>query len=457
MSTKSHEMDMTHGGLALKILVFALPLMLSGILQALFNAADVVVVGRFSGSESLAAVGSASSLGNLLLNLFIGFSVSTNILVARAYGAKNQREIDLTVHTSMLVGVIGGILVGTLGIFLSRNVLLLMGTPDDVIDLSVIYFNVCMIGEPAILIYNFGSAIMRAIGDTRRPLYIITLSGALNVILNLIFVIVFKLGVLGVALATVISQYLSAVLIVICLIKSKTAIKLDLKKLGIDKKVLVKIIKIGLPSGLQGIVFSLSNIVLQSAVNSFGSATMAGSAAAANIEGFIYVAMNAFYQAAMTFTGQNAGANKYNRVKKSFFISMLYVTIAGLLLGNGAYLLINPLLGLYTDSAAALAEGAKRALCVMPLYFLCGAQEVVVGCIRGLGYSVVPMIVSLIGACGLRLVWVFTVFKMHRSLIVLFLSYPITWTIILIAHCIYLYFVYNKSAHQSNENIRPAS
>lgn len=449
MSTKSHEMDMTHGGLAGKILIFALPLMLSGVLQALFNAADVVVVGRFSGSESLAAVGSAGSLGNLLLNLFIGFSVSTNILVARAYGAKNQREIDLTIHTSMLVSVIGGILVGALGIFLSKDVLLLMGTPDDVIDLSVIYFNVCMIGEPAILVYNFGSAILRAVGDTKRPLYIITLSGILNVVLNLIFVIYCGLGVLGVALATIISQYLSAVLIVVCLMKSKTSIKLDFKKLGIDKKVLIKIVKIGLPSGLQGIVFSLSNIVLQSAINSFGSATMAGCAAAANIESFIYIAMNAFYQSTMTFTGQNAGANKYDRVKKSFFISMLYVTIAGILLGNLAYVFINPLLKLYTDSASALAEGARRALCVLPLYFLCGAQEVVVGCIRGLGYSVVPMIVSLIGACGLRLVWVFTIFKMHRSLITLFLSYPITWIIILIAHCIYLYFVYKKSAQSS--------
>lgn len=446
MSTKSHEMDMTSGGLAGKILIFALPLMLSGILQALFNAADVVVVGRFTGSEALAAVGSAGSLGNLLLNLFIGFSVSTNILVARAYGAKNRQEIDQTVHTSMLVSVIGGVLVGALGIFLSKDVLLLMGTPDDVIDLSVVYFNVCMLGEPAILIYNFGSAILRAVGDTRRPLYIITLSGILNVVLNLIFVICFKLGVLGVALATITSQYLSAILIVIYLMKSKSSIKLDIKKLAISKKILVKIIQIGLPSGLQGIVFSLSNIVLQSAINSFGSATMAGCAAASNIEGFIYVAMNAFYQSAMTFTGQNAGANKYDRVKKSFFISMLYVTIAGLILGNVTYLFINPLLGLYTDSAAALAEGAKRALCVLPLYFLCGAQEVVVGCIRGLGYSVVPMIVSLIGACGLRLVWVFTIFKMHRSLITLFLSYPITWAIILVAHCIYLYFVYTKSA-----------
>ena len=446
---KSHEMDMTHGGLAGKILIFSLPLMLSGVLQVLFNAADVIVVGRFTGREALAAVGSTTSLGNLFINFFIGLSVSTNILVARAYGANDRRKIEKTVHTSMLVSAIGGVLIGLLGICFSRGALLLMGTPDDVLELAVTYFNICMIGEPAILIYNFGSAILRATGDTQRPLYIITLSGVLNVILNLIFVIVFKLGVAGVALATIISQYLSAILIVLCLMLSKSSTRLELKKLCIDKRVLKELLRIGIPSGLQGTIFSLSNIVLQSAINSFGSATMAGSAAAANFEGFVYTAMNAFYHSTMTFTGQNAGAGNYKRVKKSFFINLAYVTATGLILGNTAILFSRQLVSVYTSDPAAISEGMIRMLYVCSAYFLCGTMEVAVGCIRGLGYSVVPMVTSLIGACGIRILWVLTVFQAHRSIGVLFFSYPLSWFITFSAHCVYLYFVYKKSAHQA--------
>ena len=409
---KSYEMDMCSGPLLSKILVFSIPLMLSGILQLLFNAADIIVVGRFTGSEALAAVGSTSALINLIINLFIGISVGANVVVARFYGARDVDGVHEAVHTSILTAIIGGIILIFVGVLLAKPLLELMGTPEDVIDLSVLYMRIYFVGMPAFMLYNFGAAILRAIGDTKRPLYFLTLSGVVNVVLNLFFVIVFKMGVAGVALATIISQAISAVLIVLCLIKMEGPCHLDLKHLQFHGKTLAAMLRIGLPAGLQGAVFSISNVLIQSSVNSFGSLVMAGNTAASNIEGFVYTAMNAVYQTSLSFTSQNMGAKQFKRVDKILMECLLVVAVVGLVLGNGAYFLGNQLIRLSFVSAT---------------YFLCGLMDVMVGSIRGLGYSIMPMLVSLTGACLFRVIWIFTIFQLDRTLECLYISYPISW------------------------------
>lgn len=448
--SKSYEIDMCHGPLGGKIIVFALPLMLSSMLQLLFNAADVIVVGRFAGSEALAAVGSNGPLINLMVNLFIGLSVGVNVIVAREYGAKRHNDISTTVHTAVLISVIGGFLIAAIGIPFSKTALKLMGSPDNVIDLSSLYLKIYFAGMPATLVYNFGSAILRASGDTKRPLYFLLTAGIINVLLNLFFVIVCKMSVAGVALATVISQVISAVMIIRCLMYDKGSLKLDLRKLKINKRKFIQIIKIGLPAGLQGMVFSLSNIVLQSAINSFGSDAMAGNAAAQNIEGFIYMAMNAFHQSSLTFTGQNAGAGKYKRVRNIFYLCSFFVTATGVLLGSAALLFGHQLLSIYSSSQSVISEGLIRMKYVCGTYALCGLMEVAVGSIRGMGYSVMPMVVSLLGACGLRLVWVATIFRMNHTSDTLFLSYPISWGITFLTHCICFAAIYRKMSQNKS-------
>lgn len=443
-SSKSYEVDMCHGPLAGKIIVFAIPLMFSSMLQLLFNAADVIVVGRFTGSQALAAVGSTGSLINLLTNLFIGLSVGANVLVARAYGAKNHKDISETVHTSMLISVIGGVILACIGIPLAKYALILMGSPDDVINLSELYLKIYFAGMPATLAYNFGSAILRASGDTKRPLYYLFIAGIINVILNLFFVLVCNLGVAGVALATVISQVVSAVMIIRCLMCYDGSLKLELKKLKIHSRKFVQLLTIGVPAGLQGMVFSLSNIVLQSAINSFGSDTMAGNAAAQNIEGFIYMAMNSFYQASISFTGQNVGAGDFKRVRHIFLLCMTFVTITGTFLGTIAILFGHNLLGIYSSSPQVISEGLVRMKYICSTYFLCGLMDVAVGSIRGMGYSIAPMIVSLLGACGLRIVWVATIFRAYHTTNILFLSYPISWGITFLVHCICFIAIFTK-------------
>lgn len=437
-------MDMCHGPLFRKMLVFTLPLMLSGILQLLFNAADVIVVGQFAGSESLAAVGSTSSLTNLLVNLFIGLSVGVNVLVARFYGAQQEQEAQETVHTAVVISVLGGIVLAFLGIWLAEPLLTLMDTPENVIRYSVLYMRIYFAGMPVMLLYNFGSAILRAIGDTRRPLYFLAVAGVINVVLNLVFVICFHMGVAGVATATVISQCVSAALIVRCLMKSEGCIRLRPDRLRIHWGKLAKIARIGLPAGVQGMLFSISNVLIQSSVNSFGSIAMAGNTAAQNVEGFVYTSMNAVHQTAVSFTSQNLGGKQYKRINRILLECVLFVTVIGLVLGNGAYLFGHQILGIYSSDAEVVTYGMERLSIICTTYCLCGIMDVMVGSIRGLGYAVLPMIVSLLGACVFRIIYIYTVFEWDRTLHTLYISYPISWAMTAAVHVLCFLIVRRK-------------
>lgn len=441
---KTYEIDMCNGPLFGKLLLFALPLMLSGILQLLFNAADIVVVGRFAGSHALAAVGSTSALINLFVNVFIGFSIGTNVLVAQYFGAKDKNSMQDTIHTSILLGIVGGFILIGAGLLLAEPMLVWMDTPDSVRYHSVLYMRIYFLGMPAMLVYNFGAAILRAIGDTRRPLYYLLMAGVVNVILNLIFVIAFDMGVAGVATATVISQIVSSFLIVRCLMQSDGMYRLNLRKLHIHKDKLIRIVKIGLPAGLQGAIFSISNILIQSSVNSFGSIAMAGNTAASNIEGFVYTSMNAVYQTALSFTSQNVGGGKPNRILKILFQCMMIVCIVGGVMGSAGYLFGTSLLHIYSSDPEVIHYGLSRLQIICQLYFICGMMEVAVGMLRGLGYSIVPMFVSLIGICGFRILWIFTAFVWERSLFMLYLSYPISWGITLAVHMICFYIIWKR-------------
>lgn len=435
-AAKSYEMDMCNGPVFTKIVAFAVPLILSGILQLLFNAADIIVVGRFAGSESLAAVGSTSSLINLLVNVFIGLSIGANVLVAQYYGAQKRRDLEETVHTAMILAVAGGVLLIVLGVFLADPLLQLMGTPEDVIGLSALYMKIYFVGMPATLAYNFGSAILRAVGDTRRPLYFLLTAGIINVALNLVFVIVFSMGVAGVALATVLSQCVSAALIIQCLVRSDAPYRLRRDRLRLTAGKLKLIAKIGLPAGLQGAIFSISNVLIQSSVNSFGSVAMAGNTASANIEGFVYTSMNAVYQTALSFTSQNFGAKRYQRMTKILLYCLGLVVLVGVVMGDGAVLAGRLLLGIYSSDPQVIQYGMNRLQIICGTYFLCGVMDTMVGALRGMGCSVVPMFVSLTGACALRVVWIYTVFAMNRTLRILYLSYPVSWVITFTAHVV---------------------
>ena len=443
---KKYEIDMCNGPILKKMLRFALPLMCSSILQLLFNAADIIVVGRFAGDDSLAAVGSNTSLIGLLTNLFIGLSIGANVLTARYYGAKKQRELRRTVHTAMLLSMISGLLLTVIGIIGARSILRLMNTPESVLDLATLYLRIYFLGMIAMMVYNFGSAILRAIGDTRRPLYYLAIAGLINVVLNLFFVIQLKMDVAGVATATVISQCVSAFLILRCLQRGEGAIKLHLSKIHIYKDNLKKIMEIGLPAGFQGILFSLSNVAIQASINSFGEIVMAGNSAAANIENFVYFAMNAFYQAAISFTSQNMGAGKYERIHKIMFRSQACAVVAGLVLGNLAFLFGHTLLGIYTTSEAVIQAGMCRLSIVSCTYALCGIMDTMVGSLRGLGYSLTPMLVSLIGVCALRLVWIGTIFQMEQfhTVEMIYWSYPVTWILTASAHILCYIWAFKK-------------
>lgn len=436
MSARKYEIDMCNGPLLRKILMFSIPLILSGILQLLFNAADMVVAGRFAGSVALGAVGATSSLINLLINVFVGMSVGTNVLVAHYYGANRGDELSQTVHTSIGLSLISGVILGVGGYLLASPLLSLMGTPDDILPHAVRYMQIYFIGVPGMLLYNFGSAILRAVGDTKRPLYYLLFAGVINVFLNIFFIVAVGMGVEGVALATIISQFISAGLVIRCLILEQGNYRLELKKIRLYRDKVIRILRVGLPAGFQGAVFSISNVLIQSSVNSFGSIAVAGNTAAANLEGFVYNAMNSFHQTALSFTSQNMGAKKFDRVKKIMWICVGCVTVTGAVMGGAGLFFADELLALYSTDAEVIAYGHLRLLYILSLYFLCGVMDVLVGSIRGMGYSIMPMIVSLIGACGLRVVWIFTVFQWFRSLEMLYISYPITWTVTLLVHFI---------------------
>jgi len=438
MSENKYQIDMCSGSVLKKMLMFAIPLMCSSILQLLFNAADIVVVGRFAGDNSLAAVGSNTALINLLTNLFVGLSIGANVTSAHYYGAKSFDELKKTVHTAMTISIYSGILLTVIGIIGAKEILILMQTPEEILDLAVKYLRIYFLGMTSLMVYNFGSAVMRSTGDTKRPLYYLFAAGIINVILNLIFVILFHLDVVGVALSTVISQTISASLIVRCMVKEseESGIHLDLKSLKIDKSKFRKILQIGLPAGVQGIIFSLSNVVIQSSVNSFGKVVVAGSSASSNIEGFVYMAMNSFYQATLSFTSQNMGAGRRERINKILFSGQLCVIITGVVMGGLVVLFGNQLLGIYSSSDDVIKAGMQRLTIVVSTYALCGIMDVMVGSLRGIGYSVLPMIVSLVGACGIRLLWLATVFQIEKFHIpeTIYVSYPVSWIITIMAH-----------------------
>ena len=423
----SYEIDMTHGPLLGKIVRFAIPLAISGILQLLFNAADIIVVGQFVGPQALAAVGSTSALINLIVNLFIGLSVGANVLVAQYYGASDTKALRETVHTSVLASLIFGCIVLVIGITLAAPMLELMGTPEEVLDQACLYMRIYFIGMPASMLYNFGAAILRAVGDTQRPLYFLFIAGIVNVLLNLFCVIVLHMGVEGVAIPTVISQCVSATLVLLCLVKSDAVYRVNLKELHIYKEKLLQMIKIGVPAGIQSATFSISNVLIQSTINSFGSIAMAGSTAGGNIEGFVWTAMDAFTQSTLSFTGQNYGAKKFHRITKVVWYNLGLVTVVGLVLGIGAYLVGPWVLQVYSSDPEVIAYGLERMLLVCTPYALCGVMNVLVGAMRGLGSSLTPMVVSIFGVCVLRVVWIYTVFPLDPSFAMLFLSYPVTW------------------------------
>ena len=451
----SYEMNMTSGPLLGKILTFSFPLMCSGVLQLLFNAADIIVVGRYTGHTALAAVGSTSALINLIVNLFVGLSVGANVLIARSYGAKNMDAVHKGVHTAMLTAVVGGVFLIFVGVAASRPMLSLMGTPDDVIDQAALYLRIYFVGAPSLLVYNFGAAILRAVGDTRRPLYFLTLAGIINVVLNLVFVIVFSLGVAGVALATIISQAVSAYLVVVCLQHNTGAFRLVLHELRIDPAQFREILRIGVPAGVQGMVFSLSNVLIQSSVNSFGSAVMAGNTAASNIEGFVYTCMNAVSQTSMSFVSQNVGARRFGRVDKVVAQCMMLSAAVGVGLGLSAYLAGRWLLTIYTSDAQVITYGLYRMSVVCTTYFFCGWMDCLACSVRGLGASVLPMVVSIVGVCLLRIVWVMTIFQWERTQLCLYISYPVSWALTMAAHLI-CFLVLRKKVRSQNPD-QPAA
>ena len=433
---KSYEMDMCNGPILSKVLIYAFPLMLSGVLQLLFNAADVIIVGRFAGSQSLAAVGSTTALINLLVNIFLGLSVGVNVLVAQYYGAKKDEDVNETIHTAIAVSLVSGVFLIFVGLVASRPLLELMGTPADVIEKSTVYMQIYFAGMPVVMLYNFGSAVLRAIGDTKRPLYYLTVAGVVNVVLNVFFVTQLHMDVAGVALATVLSQVISAGLVVRCLMKSEGSLKVELKKLKINAYKLKRIVKVGLPAGMQGAIFSISNVLIQSSVNSFGSIAMAGNTASSNIEGFIYIAMNSLYQTNLSFTSQNYGGRKYSRLNRITITCLGVVIAVGLTLGLSAYAAGEFLLGIYSSDPEVVQYGLNRLAVFGGTYFIGGMMDVMVGAIRGIGYSVLPMCVSLIGVCAMRILWIYTIFQWSHSLQTLYISYPVTWIITVTAHII---------------------
>ena len=443
MQKKQLTVDMCSGPILPKLLRLVLPMMLSAVLQLLFHAADIIVVGNFGSPNAVAAVGSTGSLVNLLTNLFLGLSISTNVLTAQFIGARDDKGISKTIHNAIYLSLVSGVLLTTIGLLFADKFLQLMGSPDDVRGLSATYLRIYFCGMTAMLIYNFGSSILRAKGDTQRPLYYLVIAGVINVLLNLFFVIGLKMDVAGVALATTLSQCVSAALILRCLMKESGPFKLSLKNLKPEGTLIRRILRIGIPASLEGVVFSLSNVVLQSAVNSFGSITMAGCASAASIEGFVWVAMNAFSQGALTFTSQNMGGAKYSRLNRIVITCCLCSGIAGLILGTLAYSFGPQLLSIYDPRPEIIAPGMIRMSCIARFYFLCGIMDIVGCSIRGMGYSTPPTVVSLLGACGLRLLWVFTLFQIpaFHTQEILFLSYPISWTATFIAHVVCYIFI----------------
>ena len=440
------EINFTSGPLFMPILLFTLPILATGILQFLYNTADTLIVSNFAadGEAALAAVTSTGALSNLITGLFIGLSVGASVTLSHSLGAGRDDEANDVVHTAITIAAILGVVVGVIGFIACKPLLIMMDSPLDVLDHAALYMRIIFIGMPAQMVYNYGAALLRAKGDTKRPLYFLMVSGAVNVICNLFFVIVLHLDVAGVALATIISQYLSATLVITRLCRLDDECKLDLRRLHIAPYLMVKIIKVGIPAGIQGCLFSFSNVIIQSSVNSFDKIGVAGNGAAGTIDGLIYIALNSFYHAALTFSGQNLGAREIERVKKTCYYCLLSVLIIGIPLCLVTYAFGEPLLGIFlpkegaANKDAIIEFGMRRMFYTTIFYFLCGLMEVMSGMLRGLGASTTSMLVSLIGACAMRVVWVYTIFAEFRTPESLYISYPISW----LATAIVLYICY---------------
>lgn len=444
MKNNKYEIDMCNGTIMDKLISFALPLMISGMLQLMFNAVDIIVVGRFTGSQALAAVGSTTALICTFTNLFIGVSLGANVLAARFYASGKTKEMSETVHTAILLALISGIAMSVIGILCARESLVLIATPDDIIGQAALYLRIYFLGMPFFMLYNYGAAILRAVGDTKRPLMYLIAAGTANAVLDLILVIIFKMGVAGVAIGTITSQFISCVLVIRCLCKTDAIYKLYISKLRIKKYYLIQILKVGLPAGIQSTVINFSNVLLQSSVNSFGEIAMAGYTAANNILGFLYVSVNSVTQACMSFTSQNYGVRKFKRMDKVLVDCAILSIIVSVVIGGGSYLLGHQILGIYTKQEDVIQCGMEiLSISTIP-YFLCGLMDMIPGSMRGVGYSAVPMILSIIGTVGTRLVWIYGVFPEHRSLYVLFMSYPVSWGLTIVMQAICLVFVRRK-------------
>lgn len=448
-----YELDMSQGSIFKNIIKFAIPVMFAGILQLLFNAADLIVVSNWSGNDAMAAVGSTGSLNNLLINLFIGISLGAGVLVSRCYGAHDTAGVFRAVHTSMLMSAVMGVIAMVIGLLFSAPLLEIMGTPEGpVLEGATLYMKIVFLSAPASVVFNFGASILRAVGDTKRPLYILSLSGVVNIILNLVLVIAFNLGVAGVAIATSVSNYLSMTLVLFALMHDDGEYRLHLKELHFYKKETIDVLKIGLPSGLQSTVFSLSNTVIQSAVNSFGEGAINGCAAASSIEGFVYTSMNSFYQASLTAVSQNYGAKNEKRINKSILISLLCVFTVGLTVGSLVVFFARPLLSIYIhDFPEAMEYGVKRMIYSCIPYFLCGIMEVLTGALRGLGYSTITAVNSLVGACGFRIFWIFVVLSRYRVPDVLFMAWPLSWLTVVLMHTACLLVLKKKAIKKMYE------
>lgn len=447
MKKNKYEIDMCNGTLMDKLIVFAVPLMISGVLQLMFNAVDIIVVGQYSGSQSLAAVGSTTALINIFTNLFIGISMGVNVLAARFYAAGQDQEMSETVHTAILVAMISGVIMTFVGVGMARWALEVMETPDDVIDLSTLYMRIYFLGMPFFMLYNYGAAILRAVGDTRRPLLFLIVAGITNAMLNVILVVKFHMAVEGVAIATVVSQLISCILVLRCLYQSESSYQLRFSKLRMNVSYLGQIFQVGIPAGIQSVVINFSNAMLQSSVNSFGSTAMAGYTAANNLLGFLYASVNSVTQACMSFTSQNYGVGKFKRMDRVLIdCALISVVFAGTL-GTIFYVFGSEILQIYTKDPDVIKAGMEIISITTIPYFLCGIMDLFPGAMRGMGRSGVPMILSIIGTVGTRIVWIYGIFPLHRSLFVLFISYPGSW-LITIAMQVLCFFIVRKQVRE---------
>jgi len=453
MNSKKYQMDMCSGPLFVKILIFAIPLILSANLQLLFNAADMIVVGNYATTQAFAGIGVVAPVINLCVNLVMGISVGANVLVARFFGAGIKEDLKQAVNTSVIISVIMGCMVGLVAIVFSRPILVAMNTDAEVIEYSLLYIRIYFLGMPVAMLYNFGSAILRAVGDTRRPLIILTVAGVINVVLNLILVKYFNMSVAGVAIATIVSQFISALLVLRCLMTDDADYKVNIGELKLNWRMFGRMLAIGLPASIQSMLFSFSNILIQRSINEFGYVAAAGNTACSSIEGFVYASMNSVYQTNISFSSQNYGSGQIDRMKKSLFYCIGIVSVVGIVMGNLAYVFARPLLSIYIDDLEAIEYGVVRMSVIGTTYLLCGIMDVIVGTLRALGRSILPMIVSLIGVCGLRIIWIYTYFKTHHTLSVLYMSYPITWGITIIAHGLTVYIITRKLWKKKEEII----